>query len=188
MVTVAGHGRRRPRRTRRASPRRTGAPSPGVGTALPPETSSATTSDLSTSRLSWSMSWYARRRCWRRRLGQPPDRSRPGNRQPAEQTPFGLGQQRMRPVDRGAQGLVAAHRGARTPGQQSEPVVEMSTICASESARTRAAASSIASGMPSRRRQMSAMSGRIVVGDAEIRPGATSTVGEQFDRLVGQRQ
>ena len=47
-----GRGRRRPRRTRRASPARTGAPSPAAGIAFGPLVSSATTSDLSTSRRS----------------------------------------------------------------------------------------------------------------------------------------
>ena len=46
------------------------------------------------------------------------------HRQPTKQHPLGLGQQRMRPVHRGAQGLLAAHRGARTPGQQPEPVMQ----------------------------------------------------------------
>ena len=52
-----GTGRRRPRRTRRASPARTGAPFPAAGIAFGRRLFSATTSDLSTSRVSWSRTW-----------------------------------------------------------------------------------------------------------------------------------
>ena len=64
----------------------------------------------------------------------------------------------------------------------------LSTISASDNARTRAAASSIASGMPSRRRQISRHRRGIVVGDGEIGPSTAGTVGEQLDGFVGQRQ
>ena len=45
-------------------------------------------------------------------------------RQPAKKHPLGLGQQRVRPVHRGAQRLLAAYRGARPAGQQPEPVMQ----------------------------------------------------------------
>ena len=45
-------------------------------------------------------------------------------RQPAKQDSFGFGQQCVRPVDRGAQRLLAAHRGASTAGEQAEPVMQ----------------------------------------------------------------
>ena len=45
-------------------------------------------------------------------------------RQPPEQHALGLGQQCVRPVDRGPQRLLAPHRGARASGQQPEPVVQ----------------------------------------------------------------
>ena len=46
------------------------------------------------------------------------------HRQPGEQDAFGLGQQRVRPIHRGPQRLLAAHRGACTPGQQPEAVMQ----------------------------------------------------------------
>ena len=64
----------------------------------------------------------------------------------------------------------------------------LSRISSSDSARTRAAASSMASGMPSRRRQISVTTVGVVVGDGEIGPGTAGAVAEQLDRLVGQRQ
>ena len=42
----------------------------------------------------------------------------------AEQGAFGFGEQRVRPIDRGAQRLLTAHRRARTTGQQAEAVVQ----------------------------------------------------------------
>ena len=57
---------------------------------------------------------------WAASRSKPPMK----RRQSAEQDAFGFGQQRVRPVDRGAQGLLAAHRRARAAGQQAEPVVQ----------------------------------------------------------------
>ena len=56
-------------------------------------------------------------------------------------------------------------------------------ISASDKARTRAAASSIASGTPSRRATDLGHRGGVVVGDGEIGPGMAGPVGEQLDRL-----
>ena len=64
----------------------------------------------------------------------------------------------------------------------------LSRISASDNARTRAAASSIASGMPSRRRQISPTAAALSSVDGEVGPGPAGAVGEQLDRLVGQRQ
>ena len=90
-----------------------------------PPAFSATTSDLSTSRVSWSRTW------WRCNVLVAGDglrgvevESAHEHRQPAEQDALGFGQQRVRPVDRGAQGLLAPHRGARAAGQQAEAVVQ----------------------------------------------------------------
>ena len=63
----------------------------------------------------------------------------------------------------------------------------LSRISVNESARTRAAANSMASGMPSSRPQISATSG-FVGSDGEIRSHAPRAFGEQFDRLVVQGQ
>ena len=57
-----------------------------------------------------------------------------------------------------------------------------SRISASDSARTRAAASSIASGMPSRRRQISATAAALSSVTREIGPGTAGSVDEQLDR------
>ncbi len=45
----------------------------------------------------------------------------------------------------------------------------------------------MANGTPSRRRQISANGGHVVVGDAETGPGKTRTVGEQLEGVVGYR-
>ena len=46
------------------------------------------------------------------------------NRQAAEQDPLRVGQQRVRPVHRGLQRLLAAHRGARSAGEQPESILQ----------------------------------------------------------------
>ncbi len=45
-------------------------------------------------------------------------------RKPAKQDSLGLGQQRMRPIHRRMQCLLATHRSAGTTGQQAEAVVQ----------------------------------------------------------------
>ena len=82
--------------------------------------------------------------------------------EPAKQDALGFGQQCVRPVHGGTQGLLAAQHVSGAAGQQSEPVVEAVGDLPTDSARTRAAANSIASGMPSSRRQMSATDGVLV--------------------------
>ena len=64
----------------------------------------------------------------------------------------------------------------------------LSTISVSDNARTRAAASSIASGIPSRRRQISATAAALSSLTAKSGPGMPSPVGKQLDRFIGQRQ
>ena len=68
----------------------------------------------------------------------------------AKQRPLVVGEQLMAPVDRGAQGLEPRRWrcAARRSGGGSDPRGPLA-ICSTESIRTRAAASSIASGSPS---------------------------------------
>ena len=116
--------------------------------------------------------------------------------QPAQQDALGLGEQRLAPVDRGAQRLLPRRSAVRLPaGQQPEPVVQPRRPArAAESARTRAAASSIASGMPSSRRQTSATAARVVVVEGESRaarrpPGRrTAAPPRAVARSVGGRR
>ena len=109
-------------------------------------------------------------------------------RQPAKHDPLGLGQQRMRPIDRGPQGLLAAHRGTGTPGQQPEPVAQ--TI-KNLGRRQRP--------HPRRRQldrqrhpiQAGADLGHrpgILISDGKAGPGQAGAVGEQLDGFVGHRQ
>ena len=110
------------------------------------------------------------------------------HRQPGEQDAFGLGQQRVRPIHRGPQRLLAAHRGARTPGQQPEAVMQaVADLDQRQDAHPR-------------RRQLDRQrhaveapadlrrGGGVLIGEAEIGPDLARAVGEQLDRLVGQRQ
>ena len=73
------------------------------------------------------------------------------DRQPSEDHALDVGEQCMRPIHRGPQRLLAPDRAARAAGQQPEPVMQAGEDVGTDNARTRAAASSIASGMPSRR-------------------------------------
>ncbi len=62
--------------------------------------------------------------------------------------------------------------------------MRLSAICRSDSARTRAAANSIASGIPSSRRQMSANQFGVLADGVECGSCALRPVGEQRDGLV----
>ena len=110
------------------------------------------------------------------------------HRQPAKQHPLGVGQQRMRPVHRGAQGLLAAHRGARTAGQQPEPVMQ-----AVEDLGQRQRAHPRRRQLDRQRQTIQARAdlghrGGVVAADGEIRPGMPRPVDEQLDGFIGQRQ
>ena len=63
-----------------------------------------------------------------------------------------------------------------------------STSCAGDSTRTRAAASSIASGRPSSRRTTSATAARLASPSDEVRPLRAGAGGEELDRILVQRQ
>ena len=63
-----------------------------------------------------------------------------------------------------AQRLLAGQRGAAAAGEQAEPVVELGRDLLGGRDRTRAAASSMASGMPSSRWQICATAGGVLVG------------------------
>ena len=96
-----------------------------------------------------------------------------------EDRPFVLAEQAERPVDRVGQRDLALR--ACRPGRAAEtdqPASSCSRICAGENARTREAASSRASGMPSSRRQRATTAVEVVDG----RPGPLGAVGEHADR------
>ena len=73
------------------------------------------------------------------------------HREAPEHRALALGQQLVAPVDRRLQRLLAGQHRARAAGEQPEAVVEPGRDLLDRSPRTRAAASSTASGMPSRR-------------------------------------
>ena len=82
------------------------------------------------------------------------------------------------------QRLMASHRGAAPARQHTEPLVESSRILAGAIEWVRAAASSIARGMPSSRRQISTTVGVVVVS-ARTRAARPAPVHEQLDRVAG---
>ena len=123
-------------------------------------------------------------------VGSPRDRgggllgrARAEHGQPAGERALVLLQQAPAPVDHGAQRAVARQRGAAAAGQQPEAVVEARGELLDGIVRSRAAASSIASGSPSRRRQISRRP-----SSSSAKPGeaARGAVGEQpHGGLVG---
>ena len=122
------------------------------------------------------------------RLGGVEVESAQKHRQPAKQDPLGFGQQRVRPVHRGAQGLLAAYRGARTAGQQPEPVMQ-----AVEDFGQRQRAHPCGGELDRQRQPIEARADfghdcGVVVGDGEIGASVASPVGEQFDGFVAKRQ
>ena len=120
------------------------------------------------------------------RLGSVQIESAEEHRQSTEQNAFSLGQQAVRPLHRGAQRLLAAHRCARTAGQRAEAVMQtVDDLGQPQRAH------------PRRRkfnRQRYAVEaaadlrhGRgVVVGHAEVALGQAGAVGEQLDGFVGQ--
>ena len=102
-------------------------------------------------------------------LPPPPASSRRQTPTAAATAALRLVQQVVAPVDERAQRLLARQRRPRAAGQQAEAVVQLAAISSTDSARTRAAANSMASGMPSRRRQSEATAGAFWSVTAEIR-------------------
>ena len=88
----------------------------------------------------------------------------------------------MAPGDRRAQGPLALRCVAGAVRQQLEPVLEPPSIACGVSTLQRAAASSIASGSPSRRRQISTTARGIVVGQGEVRFDRPGALDEQRHR------
>ena len=89
-------------------------------------------------------------------------------RQASARYALGLGQQPIAPVERRAQCLLARQRRADSAGEQPEAVVQRALICSIDSERTRAAASSSASGMPSRWMQSSPRAGACAARQGEV--------------------
>ena len=81
------------------------------------------------------------------------------------------GEQVVAPVDGGAQRLLARARRAAATGQDVEAVAEACRDLVERERATRAAASSMASGMPSRRRQMSSI---VASSAGRAEPGAAA--------------
>ena len=107
---------------------------------------------------------------------------------PAKQYSFGFGQQCVRPVHRGAQGLLAPHRCAGATGEQTEPVVQ-----AADDLVERERPHPRGGQFDGQRHAVEATADLgdrvgVAVGDREVGPGSAGTVGEQLDGLVGQRQ
>ena len=110
------------------------------------------------------------------------------HRQAAEQRLLRLREQVVAPVERRAQRLLARLRRPAASRQEAEPIVEpLRDLVDAERARTRAAASSMASGMPSSRRQISATAAAFCGRQGERRRDQPGALDEEPDRL-GLRQ
>ena len=107
----------------------------------------------------------------RSRLRPAPRRRRTTERR-ANSARSAVVEQVVAPGDRAAQRLLARGQVARAAGQQRQPVARAARASpAGGSSRTRAAASSIASGRPSRRTQISATAGAFSFVEGEVRAG-----------------
>ena len=96
---------------------------------------------------------------------------------------LGRVEQVVAPGDRAAQRLLAGRQVARAAGQQRQPAAPAAPAApAGESSATRAAASSIASGRPSRRAQISATAGGVLVREREVRLDGLRPLDEQRHR------
>ena len=120
------------------------------------------------------------------RLGSVEVKPAEEHRQSAKQDAFGFGQQRVRPVHRGAQRLLAAHRGAGTTGQQPEPITQ--TV---EDLGRRQRAHPRRRQLDRQRHPIQARANLAhrrggVGAQREVGPGMAGAVDEQLDRLVGQ--
>ena len=108
--------------------------------------------------------------------------------QPSEQHLLGLAQQRVRPVHRCAQRLLATHRGAGSARQQAELVTQ--TV---EDLGRRQCTDSGRGKLDGQWKAIEPAADLgdgfcIVSTDAELGFGPSCAVAEQFDRFVGQRQ
>ena len=110
------------------------------------------------------------------------------HREPREQHAFRLGQQRMRPVHRRAQRLLSPHRRACPARQQPEAIVQpVPDLGQGEHPHTRG------SQFDCQRDAVEPPTdvdhdGAILLGEMEIGPDPTGALGEQFHRLVAERQ
>ena len=91
------------------------------------------------------------------------------------------------PGDRAAEGLLAGRQVARAGGEEVELVLEPGQDRVGRRSFTRAAASSIASGMPWSRAQIAATAGRVLVRDREVGLDRDRPGDEQADGLVGRQ-
>ena len=141
-----------------------------------PDSSSATTSDLSTSpaeQVEHLLRCDALARADRLRGLQRPPTGKDG--QPAQQDLLALGEQIMAPIHQRPQGLLAGQgRRELPPVSRRKRSSSRRAICSRPSTRTRAAASSMASGMPSSRQQISARAGAVALLTAKSARAATA--------------
>ena len=107
--------------------------------------------------------------------------------EPVEDRPLACREQRVRPVDGRSQRLMTLDRGAAPAGEQTEPLVEARRdLARAHTTTTRAAASSIARGMPSSRRQISATESALAASSTNSASAADRALHEQLDR-IGRR-
>ena len=118
-----------------------------------------------------------RRRPPRRRAGEAADE----DREAAEQAPLRR-QQLVAPVERRLERLVARAARCDCPCEEVEASSRRRAISAGVSTPTGAAASSIASGRPSRRLQISAIVRRVASADREARVHILRALDEEADR------
>ena len=90
------------------------------------------------------------------------------HRQTPQQHLLGLAQQVVRPIHQGPQGLLAREGGAAASGEQLESVLQAIVELGRDIERSRAVASSMASGIPSRRRQIEATTDQSSPGRAKL--------------------
>ncbi len=129
-----------------------------------------------------------RGRCRHRHSGlDRVERRAPGeDAEPSEQGPFVLGQQVVAPRDGLAKRAMSDRaRPVDEPARVSRRCSRRSNRSAGERIRSRAAASSIASGRPSRRRAISATASDVVVGEREVGPDPAGALDEQLHRRRG---
>ena len=129
---------------------------------------------------------YHRRR---RRAPRLRASSRPRRPTAPQHCALGLGQQVVAPVDRRPQRLLTPERRPAPPVNNRNRSSRRVAICSIDSTLTRAAASSMASGMPSSRRQLVDRGGGVVGRDARSRATtdwpAQRRVGPPVDREGG---
>ena len=105
--------------------------------------------------------------------------------QPLEDPLLVVEEQLVAPIDHRPQRLLTRERRARPAGEQAEPVVQTrGQVCWIGNARVRAAASSMASGSPSRRVQMPAITREVIVGGLERCADVCGAGDEELDGVV----